>query len=123
MRDDQSDSSSTFTYEDGGTPHSIDILQLRKVVSEHMGTPCTITKMAEGGFHKVYDISADDGRCIQAVVRVAAPAFPRDKMDSEVATLKYIAKHTSLPVPKVYTWNTNATNPVGAEYMIMEKVR
>lgn len=79
--------------------------------------------MAEGGFHKIYDISAGDGRCTEAVVRVAAPAFPRDKMGSEVAALKYIAEYTSLPVPKVYAWNTNGTNPVGAEYMIMEKVK
>jgi aminoglycoside phosphotransferase (APT) family kinase protein len=79
--------------------------------------------MAEGGFHKIYDISAADGRCMGAVVRVAAPAFPRVKMDSEVATLKYVAEHTSLPVPKVYAWNTNGANPVGAEYMIMETVR
>jgi hypothetical protein len=42
---------------------------------------------------------------------------------NQVATLKFIAAHTSVPVPKVYDWNADQTNPVGAEYMIIEKVR
>lgn len=34
----------------------------------------------------------------------------------------YIVKqHTSVPVPEVYAWSSDPTNPVGAEYIIMEK--
>ena len=29
--------------------------------------------------------------------------------------------HTTVPVPKVLAWCSNATNPVGVEYIIMEK--
>lgn len=29
--------------------------------------------------------------------------------------------HTSIPVPKVLAWSSDPTNPVGAEYIIMEK--
>jgi len=63
----------------------------------------------------------DDGTHL-GVVRVAAPAFPKDKLESEVATLKFLAANTHIPVPKVYAWNSDASNPVGAEYMIMQKV-
>ena len=40
----------------------------------------------------------------------------------QVATMRYIAKRTSVPVPKIYAWNSDASNAVGAEYMVMEKV-
>jgi hypothetical protein len=29
--------------------------------------------------------------------------------------------HTTVPVPKVLAWNADPSNPVGAEYIIMEK--
>ena len=29
--------------------------------------------------------------------------------------------HTAVPVPKVLAWSSDASNPVGAEYIIMEK--
>lgn len=41
----------------------------------------------------------------------------------KIATLAYIAAHTSVPVPAVYAWNTDVSNPVGAEWMIVQKVR
>lgn len=30
-------------------------------------------------------------------------------------------QQTSIPVPEVYTWSSDPTNPIGAEYIIMEK--
>jgi len=32
-----------------------------------------------------------------------------------------VREHTTIPVPKVLAWSANASNPVGAEYIIMEK--
>ncbi len=36
--------------------------------------------------------------------------------------MKFVSTYTSIPVPKVLSWNSDANNPVGAEYMIMQKV-
>ncbi|KAG8623120.1 hypothetical protein KVT40_008096 [Elsinoe batatas] len=41
---------------------------------------------------------------------------------SEVATMAYLRKHTSIPVPKVLDWSANSNNPIGAEYIISEKM-
>lgn len=30
-------------------------------------------------------------------------------------------RHTSIPVPRVLSWSSDSSNPVGAEYIIMEK--
>ncbi|KIK34447.1 hypothetical protein CY34DRAFT_812905 [Suillus luteus UH-Slu-Lm8-n1] len=34
-----------------------------------------------------------------------------------------IAAFTNIPVPRIYAWNSDASNPVGAEYMILDKVK
>ncbi|KAL2866083.1 uncharacterized protein BJX67DRAFT_372762 [Aspergillus lucknowensis] len=51
--------------------------------------------------------------------RIADPAFLTTA--SEVGTLEYIRKYTNIPVPRVFSWSPNNSNPVGAEYIIMEK--
>lgn len=33
-----------------------------------------------------------------------------------------VRSHTSLPVPNVLAWNSYSSNPVGAEYLVLEKV-
>ncbi|KAG2131956.1 hypothetical protein BD769DRAFT_1354918 [Suillus cothurnatus] len=70
-----------------------------------------------------------------AVDLLASPAFPKDKLESEVATnthsalfrkvatCKMIAAFTNIPVPRIHAWNSDASNPVGAEYMILDKIK
>ncbi|KLO06342.1 hypothetical protein SCHPADRAFT_895524 [Schizopora paradoxa] len=116
---------SVFDYdeEEGTVP---DRFNLTALISEanRIFSPkrCFPTKIGEGGFHKVYDIKTIEGEDMGVVARVACPAFPKDKMESEVATLRYIAEKTSVPVPTVIYWNSDAANAVGAEYMFMSKV-
>lgn len=117
----QDDSTSTFSYDEEGDPDTFSLHELKSVVNSHFNTTCNLEKLAEGGYHKVYEIMCMDGLSL-GVIRVAAPAFPKYKVESEVATLKYLAAHSCIPVPKVHAWNSDASNPVGAEYMIMEKV-
>lgn len=33
-----------------------------------------------------------------------------------------VRRHTTIPVPRVFAWNADSTNPVGAEYIVMERV-
>lgn len=42
---------------------------------------------------------------------------------SEVATFEYVKSLTSMPVPEVLTWSCDALNPVGNEYIVMEKAK
>ncbi|QRW12940.1 phosphotransferase enzyme family protein [Ceratobasidium sp. AG-Ba] len=117
------DNFSVFTY-DEAEPNFFNLTKLNEAVNTYFKKSCLLVKLNEGGFHKVYDdIGKLDSKSLGAVVRVASPAFPKDKMLSEIATLKYIAAFTTVPVPQVFTWNVDATNPVGAECMIMEKIR
>ena len=36
--------------------------------------------------------------------------------------LDSVRAHTTIPVPKVLAWSADYTNPVGAEYIVMERV-
>ncbi|RAK74295.1 aminoglycoside phosphotransferase family protein [Aspergillus fijiensis CBS 313.89] len=40
---------------------------------------------------------------------------------SEVATRQFLRDHLALPVPRIYAWSVDETNPVGAEYILEEK--
>lgn len=56
------------------------------------------------------------------------PSPPREVRDyilrSEVATMKYLQQHTSIPVPAVFDWacESDAKNPFGVGYILMEKL-
>ncbi|KAG2066529.1 hypothetical protein BDR04DRAFT_1081817 [Suillus decipiens] len=117
------DRMSTFSYDGDGEPDSFNLTELQSIIDLHFLTSCKLEKMAEGGYHKVYDILGSDGASLNAVVRVASPAFPKDKLESEVATCKMIAAFTNIPVPRIYAWNSDASNPVGAEFMILDKIK
>jgi hypothetical protein len=41
-------------------------------------------------------------------------------MESEIATMKYIKQHSSIPLPIVHGFDLDPANAVGAEYMFME---
>lgn len=99
---------------------SFDISALQQVAGERLQKQCTsIIKHGEGSYHKVYLLTMDDGS--EYIARVAFPTFRRLKMESEVATLQYVAEHTSISVPKIYAWDADPENIVGAEYMITDR--
>ncbi|KAJ7879553.1 hypothetical protein B0H14DRAFT_1605122 [Mycena olivaceomarginata] len=114
----ETDQCSEFSYDsDEDVPSdSFSLTALEEAVSKCISRKCNLIKLAEGGYHKIYDICSDD-EPVNIVVRVAAPAFPKDKVESE-----YLATHTNIPTPRVFGWNSNDGNPVGLEYMILEKI-
>ncbi|KAI1928498.1 hypothetical protein LOZ65_001991 [Ophidiomyces ophidiicola] len=79
-----------------------------------------IDKM-EGGFCKALLMKKADGTELIAKIPSKRAGPPRYLTESEVATLQYVQEHTSIPVPKVLGWNSDPSNNVGSEYIIMEK--
>ena len=102
------DAMSTFVYDNVDSNHTFNLTKLNAIVNAHFKRKCVMRKMDEGGYHKVTSLSmlkdysmmglvlhaqayeafeSDDGqlgRSLDAVIRVASPAFPGDKMRSEV---------------------------------------
>ncbi|OTA33642.1 hypothetical protein BTJ68_08196 [Hortaea werneckii EXF-2000] len=78
-------------------------------------------KLAEGGFNRVFELTMRDG--FQIVARLPYPSTQPKLLatSSEVATMDLVRTH-NVPTPLVYAYSTDANNPVGSEYMVMEKV-
>ncbi|KAL8724041.1 MAG: hypothetical protein Q9166_008165 [cf. Caloplaca sp. 2 TL-2023] len=75
----------------------------------------------EGGFSKALLMTMENGQ--QVVAKIPCPNAGRAMYStaSEVAVLQYVNSFTKVPAPRVLGWSADATNPVGAEYIIMEK--
>lgn len=61
---DSSDDETRSTFSsDEGTPHTFYFSHLEALVSHDIGTTCTLSKLAEGGYHKVIFSSTRMRRC------------------------------------------------------------
>ncbi|KAI6879690.1 hypothetical protein KC360_g7781 [Hortaea werneckii] len=78
-------------------------------------------KLSEGGFNRVFQVTMRDG--LQIIARLPYPSTQPKFLatSSEVATMDLVRRH-GVSTPLVYTYSADANNPVGSEYMVMEKV-
>ncbi|KAL8845756.1 MAG: hypothetical protein Q9221_009104 [Calogaya cf. arnoldii] len=85
------------------------------------GSPVQRISKMEGGFSKALLLTMENGK--ELVAKIPCPNAGRAiySTASEAAVLQYVNTHTQIPTPKLLAWNADATNPVGAEYIIMEK--
>ena len=82
----------------------------------------SVRKLAEGGFNRIFEITMIDES--QAIARLPYPSTSPKKLAvaSEVATMQLV-RANGVPAPQIYSYSTDASNAVGAEYIIMEKMR
>ncbi|KAK6365426.1 hypothetical protein LTR64_008795 [Lithohypha guttulata] len=80
-----------------------------------------VVKLAEGGFNRVFQLTMRDGTEVLARLPYPSTKPKRFAVASEVATLELVRSH-GIPVPKVLHYSPDAENPVGAEFIIMEKL-
>ncbi|CAG8290996.1 unnamed protein product [Penicillium olsonii] len=90
-------------------------------VGRHVNDVASITKLAEGGFNRVLQVTFDDGYAILARLPYKSTVPKHHAVASEAATLALLRAH-GVPVPKVLAYSPNNTNAVGTEYMILEKL-
>lgn len=94
--------------------------EIEKILGPDHGQASSIVKLAEGGFNRVFLLQMHDG--FEAILKIPYHiAGPKHfATASEAATLQYL-RSKGVPVPKVYGYSSNADNPVGVEYLLMEK--
>ncbi|KAH8704834.1 hypothetical protein BGW36DRAFT_421425 [Talaromyces proteolyticus] len=89
------------------------------------GISCSLGNHTIGGFNVVYELNFSDG--IVWVARIPLPYNcyqPEEMSVSYAATLKYIKKNSTMPVPKVYAYDVQSApeNKVKATYILMERL-
>ncbi len=58
---------------------------------------------------------------LQLLLRLYLPVFPWYKTESEVTTMEYLRSTTTIPIPRVYAFDSSSNNPIGFEWILMEK--
>jgi hypothetical protein len=86
----------------------------------------SILKLAEGADNKVFLLTMENG--FEVIAKLPTPiAGPAHYLtSSEVATMEFLRQELSFPIPHIFGWNSSSSpevNPVGAEYIIMERVQ
>ncbi|KAM5437911.1 hypothetical protein MaudCBS49596_006474 [Microsporum audouinii] len=101
------------------------INKLCDLVSSIVGNGASVTKVAkmEGGFHKALLMTLNNGTEVVAKIPCPHAGLPTLSTASEAAVLEFVRTHTKIPVPRVLAWSSDPKNPIGAEYIIMEKAK
>ncbi|KKZ64263.1 hypothetical protein EMCG_09761 [[Emmonsia] crescens] len=103
------------------------INELGRVAAKAVGAMrcVNIEKCADGMYNKAYTLTMDNG--MQVIGKVPNPnaGMPHYTTASEVATMEFVRNILKTPAPRVYTWSSrvdDASNTVGVEFIIMEKL-
>ncbi|POS69793.1 phosphotransferase [Diaporthe helianthi] len=77
-----------------------------------------------GSYNYNVEIIFDDGIVLFRFPIPGVAVYPDDKVKAEVATIRFVADHTSIPVPRIYHWGTAADNPtrLHVPFIIMEHI-
>ncbi|KAE8155153.1 phosphotransferase family protein [Aspergillus avenaceus] len=102
---------------------SFNVPELQKIAARSVGAKtCTeIVKLAEGSFNKTFRLGMDNGLSVIARLPHPIAGYKYYTTASEVATMDYARNILDVPIPRVYSWNADADNAVGSEYIIMEE--
>ncbi|KAJ5426904.1 hypothetical protein N7465_001974 [Penicillium sp. CMV-2018d] len=93
----------------------------RKVVGLYHGTKhIKSCEKKEGGFNRVFIFTMDDSSRVVARLPFTSAGPAKLATASEVATIQYLQRKTSIPIPEILDWSDDAVNIVGSEYIIME---
>lgn len=89
---------------------------------------CTIntSKWQLGLFNAVYfELSFSDGSfwLVRTIFYDENNEDGRDKMLSELAVMKLVRQHTSIPVPAVFAYECDKNNPFGRPYLLQEAMK
>lgn len=109
-----------------------DVERIKEAVQpfwSHCGFPnadITVEYLTRGSWNKAYVVSSIDeqtGAKHECIFRVALPVVPWYKVQSEVATMEYVRINTTIPVPRVYAFDSSMNNAVGLEWILMEGIQ
>ncbi|KAL2265317.1 hypothetical protein VTJ83DRAFT_6417 [Remersonia thermophila] len=98
------------------------VKNIRAILASHLPDLATsdITYFAKGTFNRLYSITNPDWEGKAYVFRVSIPVEPFFKTESEVATMEYVRRHTSMPIPRVIAFSSSDDNELGHEWILME---
>ncbi|KAJ4245571.1 hypothetical protein NW757_009832 [Fusarium falciforme] len=120
---------------DSEEPSKLDLNldSLRIIATRVLQAACINTRpMTRGSSHEIFVLEFEESSnppyqslmrsrytCIARFARVRGTSA---KEESEIATIRYVKQHTSIPVPEIYYQDLNPENKIGAVFVLMEKL-
>ena len=95
-----------------------------KQTSKHLAKEFVVERMTGGTYNRIIGITIIDpntDRPEQLILRVPRIAW-MSRPDRDVATLRYIRQHSSIPVPDVKAFNFNSENPLKDPYVVQSRI-
>ncbi|KAJ3575684.1 hypothetical protein NP233_g939 [Leucocoprinus birnbaumii] len=96
------------------------VCQVFRLLPTQCGPPIPIGLNQEAKYARVYSFRLPSRT---VVARLVSPAKPIFKTENEVAAMDFVRSRTSIPVPEVFAYCSESSNPVGTEWLIMEFVQ
>lgn len=94
------------------------------IVKYRRGVPTELCDPKAGSFNISFRMKFENGG--SAMIRFPKPGasmFPEEKIRNEVAVIRYLQDHTSIPVPFILHWGTREESPLAiGPFIIMEYV-
>lgn len=111
----------------------LDLTELKKQATQALGVECLTAEWHKyGESHEVYVLRFNKSQQplhdslaragFECIARFARSPDSLHVDKSEVATIRHVRRHTSIPVPEIYHEEYDANNAVGAAYLLMEKL-
>ena len=119
------------------------VQELGRIAAESIGArSCvSISKLAEGGFNKIFKLTMDNGSAVIARIPYPNAELSFKTMASEAATMDFVSLIVlncsditfscllskqvrtilDIPVPRVLAWSGKGDNSVGSEYIIIQR--
>jgi aminoglycoside phosphotransferase (APT) family kinase protein len=105
-----------------------DIAVVKAIAVRHLPITTSsyeIRSFSAGAFNKLFLLHppGDASDALESfIMRVSLPVDPYFKTASEVATLQFVRKNTSIPIPRVIAFDSSADNELGFEWILMTKL-
>ncbi|KAL1835867.1 hypothetical protein VTJ49DRAFT_5960 [Mycothermus thermophilus] len=102
--------------------HECWVKNIRSILARHAPSLASadIKYFAKGTFNRLYSLMNPDWDGKAYIFRVSIPVEPFFKTESEIATMEYVRRHTSMPIPRVVAFSSSDDNELGHEWIIME---
>lgn len=79
-----------------------------------------ISRFGGGGYNEIFLVKGGHSIHFPLLLRVAHKPCHWYGIESEVATMEFVRRHTSIPVPRVHAYDSSWDNPVGSSWMLVE---
>ncbi|KPM39894.1 hypothetical protein AK830_g6678 [Neonectria ditissima] len=104
--------------------NSIDTDAICRLVSSYAGLPCkTFGSPKHGSFNVCVFVEFETMRWAVRIPLPARAAWIDEKIETELATMRYVSAKTTIPVPRVHAYFFTKGSPIQTTFIIMDYVQ